>query len=187
MPEFINCPQCERKLRVPDDLLGRSVKCPTCGTTFTAPATAAEAVAIPSAGPGEEAPPESYQVEDLRRTGPAHGHDDLAAEEYGEVPSGLRRRRRADLQPHRGTLILVLGILSIVVCGFLGPVAWIMGSHDLKEIRAGRMDPEGEGTTNGGRICGIIGTILMVISVCCGSASMLAWVFSLRVAAQQGF
>jgi hypothetical protein len=71
------------------------------------------------------------------------------------------------LPPHRGTLILVLGILGLVVCGFLGPVAWIMGNTDLKEIRAGRMDPEGEGLTNGGRILGIISTVLLVLSFCC--------------------
>lgn len=36
MPEIIACPDCERTLRVPDDLLGRKVKCPSCGITFIA-------------------------------------------------------------------------------------------------------------------------------------------------------
>jgi hypothetical protein len=36
MPEIIACPDCGRKLRVPDDLLGRKVKCPGCGVNFTA-------------------------------------------------------------------------------------------------------------------------------------------------------
>jgi predicted Zn finger-like uncharacterized protein len=36
MPEIIACPDCERTLRVPDNLLGRKVKCPSCGITFTA-------------------------------------------------------------------------------------------------------------------------------------------------------
>lgn len=70
------------------------------------------------------------------------------------------------MQPHRGTLVLVLGILSLVICGIvLGPIAWVMGNNDLKEIRAGRMDPTGEGTTNAGRICGMIGTILNVVCI----------------------
>ena len=34
LTEIVQCPQCVRKLRVPDDLLGKKVKCPTCGTTF---------------------------------------------------------------------------------------------------------------------------------------------------------
>jgi hypothetical protein len=37
------------------------------------------------------------------------------------------------MKPHRGTLILVLGILSLVVCGLLGIFVWVMGSGDLKE------------------------------------------------------
>jgi len=69
------------------------------------------------------------------------------------------------MKPHRGTVILVLGILSLVLCAPLGIVAWILGSGDLKEMDAGAMDPAGRGNTNAGKICGIIGTILMAISI----------------------
>lgn len=64
-------------------------------------------------------------------------------------------------KPHRGTLVLVLGILGIVLCGICGIVAWVMGRSDLKEMDAGLMDPSGRGVTNAGKICGIVGTILM--------------------------
>ncbi len=69
------------------------------------------------------------------------------------------------MKPHRGTLILVLGILSLVVCAFLGIPAWIMGNNDLKEMDAGTMDAAGRGNTNAGRICGMIGTILRIVSL----------------------
>jgi hypothetical protein len=69
------------------------------------------------------------------------------------------------MKSHRGTLILVLGILSLVVCGLLGPFAWVMGNNDLREIDAGLMDPQGRSLTNAGRICGMIATILVLISV----------------------
>src|SRR4051794_3338553 len=46
MPEIISCPDCDRKLRVPEDLLGKKVKCPGCGITFTA-----------TSGGGGKAPP----------------------------------------------------------------------------------------------------------------------------------
>lgn len=69
------------------------------------------------------------------------------------------------LKPHRGSMILVLGILGLVVCPICGIVAWIMGNGDLREIRGGYMDPEGEGLTNAGRIVGMIATILMLISI----------------------
>ena len=69
------------------------------------------------------------------------------------------------MKPHRGTLILVLGILGLVVCGPLGIAAWIMGNTDIKEMAAGTMDPSGRSNTSAGRICGMIASILMVIGV----------------------
>ncbi len=36
MPELVTCPNCSRKLRVPDDLLGKMVKCPECKEAFVA-------------------------------------------------------------------------------------------------------------------------------------------------------
>jgi hypothetical protein len=76
------------------------------------------------------------------------------------VPDSARPRR---LHPHRGTLVLVLGILSLVACGLLGLPAWIMGSADLKAMRAGRMDRSGETHTQIGMILGIIACALMAL------------------------
>ena len=71
-----------------------------------------------------------------------------------------------NLKPHRGTLILILGILGIVCCGIFTAIpAWIMGSSDLKEMDAGTMDPAGRGNTNAGKICGMIGCILTVVGI----------------------
>ena len=69
------------------------------------------------------------------------------------------------MKPHRGTLILVLGILGLVICGPLGIAAWIMGNGDLKEIDAGAMESSGRSLTNAGRICGMIASILMILGV----------------------
>lgn len=64
------------------------------------------------------------------------------------------------MKPHRGTLILVLGIVGLVICMPCGIAAWIMGNKDMKEIDAGLMDPAGRGTTKAGKIIGMIATIL---------------------------
>jgi len=69
------------------------------------------------------------------------------------------------MKPHRGTLILVLGILSLVVCQPVGIAAWIMGKGDLAEMDSGQMDPEGRQLTNAGRICGMIAVALMALSL----------------------
>jgi len=82
------------------------------------------------------------------------------------------------MKPHRGTLILVLGILSLIVCGRLGNAAWIMGNGDLREIDAGTMDPAGRTMTQAGRICGIIACILMILSVVVGAVLLAMGVLS---------
>jgi hypothetical protein len=83
------------------------------------------------------------------------------------------------LRPHRGTAILVLGIVGLVVglfgsfcCGIFGIagcicgiIAWVMANKDLKEMSAGRMDATGRGMTQAGKICGIIGVILAIVMI----------------------
>ena len=69
------------------------------------------------------------------------------------------------MQPHRGTPVLVLGILGIFICPICGIIAWVMGNKDLKLMAAGQMDPEGEGQTKAGKICGMIGTILWILGI----------------------
>jgi phosphotransferase system glucose/maltose/N-acetylglucosamine-specific IIC component len=63
------------------------------------------------------------------------------------------------------TLILVLGILSLVCCGLLGPVAWIMGNNALRDIDAGLGNPNDRGLVVAGRILGIIATVLLVLGI----------------------
>ncbi|MFM7296068.1 MAG: hypothetical protein ACKO4Q_02470 [Planctomycetota bacterium] len=43
-----------------------------------------------------------------------------------------------------------------------------MGNTDLKEMAAGTMDPTGQGMTNAGKICGIIGTVLTILGAILG-------------------
>jgi hypothetical protein len=166
MPEIANCPQCQRQLRVPDNLLGQSVQCPSCRTTFVATAAGGSA---PPAAPPQPAPPPwpgaGDQVSDQPRpqgAPPGRGPEQV----YWEPPQreyGFQDIPQRHLRPHNGTMILVLGILSLVVCGLLGPVAWIMGNSDLAAMRSGSMDRSGEGITQAGRICGMIASILMIV------------------------
>lgn len=70
------------------------------------------------------------------------------------------------LEPHRGVTILVMGLLSLwFFCLPLGPIAWVMANTDLREIEAGRMDPNGRNLAVGGRILGIIATVLVGLLV----------------------
>ena len=60
------------------------------------------------------------------------------------------------------TVILVLGILSIVCCNILGPVAWIMGKNAHAQLESSGMPSEAN-LAKIGMICGIVGTIFLVL------------------------
>lgn len=66
--------------------------------------------------------------------------------------------------PHRGGLILALGLIGFFVsCPIVSLMAWVMGSHDLNEMRAGRMDRSGEGLTQVGQVLGLILSVLWIL------------------------
>ncbi len=70
------------------------------------------------------------------------------------------------VEPHRAGVVFVLGLLSWVIsCPVLSVVAWVMGTNDLKKMEAGRMDREGLGLTQAGRILGMISAILWIVGL----------------------
>ncbi len=105
MSDIIQCPQCDRKLRVPESLRGKAVKCPTCGATFAAETDIVEAeeqpaVDMPARRPAP--PPEDFKVEaPVRRRAPTEepggDYDEDAWDEDFEPEenrAGRPRRRR---------------------------------------------------------------------------------------------
>ena len=67
------------------------------------------------------------------------------------------------LKPHRGAVILTLGIVGLVICFICGIIAWVMGREDLRQMDMGQMDPSGRGLTQAGTICGMISVILVAV------------------------
>jgi hypothetical protein len=64
----------------------------------------------------------------------------------------------------RSGAVLTLGILSLAVCSIMGPIAWSMGSEEIRRIDAGLTAPHGRGSAQAGRICGIIGTSFLILA-----------------------
>lgn len=60
---------------------------------------------------------------------------------------------------------LILGIVGLLCCNLLGPVAWIIGSQEKKAIARGESSKAGETMAQIGFILGIIGTVLLILSV----------------------
>jgi len=80
-------------------------------------------------------------------------------------PDAARRQAQSGsyMVPHRGGLILVLGILGwVFTCPIFSVMAWVMGSSDLREMRGGRMDDSGKGLTQAGHILGMIYSLLWI-------------------------
>ena len=65
----------------------------------------------------------------------------------------------------KATTSLVLGILGVVLCQILGPFAWAMGKKTLDEIDASQGRLGGRGAAQAGYVLGIVGTILLGLSV----------------------
>ena len=77
---------------------------------------------------------------------------------------------------HRGFWILLLAVCSWATCPVLGGLAWLMATHDLQEIRAGRMDSAGEPETSLGMWLGmghvIVSAAILVIGLIAGSLAL---------------
>lgn len=182
MTQIVACPHCGLKLGLPEDFAGKLVRCTKCKETFTAPASEPVAPATDANRVSEAIPRPPLRREpdedrdrrgrDVRRERQDDDDDDRDRrrkrrryaddDDYDDIRNDRYRRR--DQEPHRGALILTLGILSIVMCPIFAPVAWMLGNHDLREIEAGRMENDG-GLTQAGRIIGIIYSILMIAVV----------------------
>jgi predicted Zn finger-like uncharacterized protein len=185
MPTQVACPSCNQQLRVPDELIGRDVKCPKCATMFvggvtnTPAAPPADSPTAGSEGIREEresryAPPRDDDLDrPSRRPGPDLD-DDLDDDDDDYRP----RRRRRNFAPHRGGTILTFGIISLVGMIFclplaiLGIPALIMGLSDLRAMREQRMDPDGRGMTIAGLVMGAVSTALLVV----GAILVIVWI-----------
>jgi hypothetical protein len=110
MAEITSCPSCQRKLQVPETLSGQDVQCPSCGATFVA-RIGGELPSKPSPIPADRSV-DHRDDRPRRRRGRDLDDDD----DYNDDDFGSDQPRRRDVSPHRGALILVLGILGFFIC-----------------------------------------------------------------------
>lgn len=83
----------------------------------------------------------------------------------GQAPPGYGAYGPPPPKHPQAITVLVLGILSIVVCGLVGPFAWSMGNRVMSEIQAsgGRWGGDSEVTI--GRVLGIVSTALLGLTL----------------------
>ncbi len=81
-------------------------------------------------------------------------------------------------EPHRGTLVLVLGLVGMLVFSPLGIVAWVLGVQELRAMDQGRRDAAGRGMTLAGLIFGILATLMLIVFVCLAALYVYAFLNS---------
>jgi hypothetical protein len=199
MPILVDCPICSTKLELPEELLGKKVKCAKCGGIFEAQHSRTTspprdddqydpASPVPSSAPdmGERKIPCPRCGEriyaDAKRC--RFCGEDLENFEKDDRPWEPRQDHGEYPQPHRAKAIQTLGTLSMVCaglvlcCGLLtsltgltcGITGWVMANRDLAKMSAGTMDPRGRRKTRNGRTHAIIGIILNIAVILLGVA-----------------
>jgi hypothetical protein len=97
MPVVTSCPDCARKLRVPDELLGKKVRCPGCKVVFVASADAAPpsppAPRRPTPAPARE---ERIEQQPRARKAPPPSLPREEEKDFIEEDENLPRGRRQD-------------------------------------------------------------------------------------------
>lgn len=106
----IGCPSCRRTLRVPEELLGQSVKCPSCSHVFTAPDIAEE-----KAPPSEAIYPDEPPPPSRRRP----------VEEYEEDDDYAPPRRRGREKPGKALAIAIMMLIGGILAT-ISSVFWLI-------------------------------------------------------------
>lgn len=168
---ILSCPECRQQVQVPENLRGQPARCPHCGAAFTTPIAlpheGVDAPAAPSvAGSQETCPGCGRPVRPEEEQCPHCGESLFEEDRPWDEPGGIGR---LDSEPHRGRMILTLGVVSLVLCGLscccfpgglagvgLGVTTWKMGNRDLAKMQANQMDRRGRSATQTGRTCGLV-------------------------------
>lgn len=94
-----------------------------------------------------------------------------AVKSSDSTSGGDKTTELGTLAPDRGILILTLGLVGLIVqCPVFSVMAWVMGTADVQEMRAGRMDLDGLNLTQWGRRLGIIVSVLWLGLTVLGTA-----------------
>jgi predicted Zn finger-like uncharacterized protein len=118
MPIVTECPLCNTSCRIPDELVGRAVRCPSCKGEFDA---------VTNDGPAPPPPETTDRVQNSRRPPAPSPRDDDDRPRNRPAEGGFRCRKCGSTQsPVRHSQISVGGwVVFAVLVFFCAPLCWI--------------------------------------------------------------
>jgi len=171
MPTKVSCPSCSRQLLVPEELQGRSVRCPSCETVFTAQPEAPEHVPAPP-------PPAPGDFEQIRKDTYGRSREE---EEDGPRPRDRwededfdregDRRRRSFYRDSGAALNMVSGpATALQVVAGIKLALMILGICAIGVMLAGGQNRPGNGPDGGQLIINFISVLIGVVQ-----AGVILW------------
>ena len=111
---------------------------------------------------------------------PGYGQQPYGQPGYGGPPGAYGQPLPTHPSATTAMVLGLVGLAGIVLCGgltlVLSPFAWVMGGRAVKEIDAQPGRYAGRDQAQGGRIMGIVGTVLLVLGVLAIIASVVFFV-----------
>ncbi|HEY7313491.1 MAG TPA: zinc-ribbon domain-containing protein [Gemmataceae bacterium] len=156
MPEQVSCPSCGAALRIPENLLGKNVKCPKCQTTFLAQTQAPAEPEEPEERIASEPPP--ARSSSRRREAIQEDYDEEGSAEDEDRP---RRRRRGDASAAASAVAGPAIAMMVVACldivwGIVDLLLRILG---ISLIAAGGAQGKGAAGPQQSDLAGMVGGI----------------------------
>ena len=186
MPFESTCTGCNKAIQIPDGTAGKKMRCGECGTIQQIVARSDGSLILAAVAGGDQVL--DAPQHQMMGVSPAQGQPVGPPPGFGQpsqppapgspqpgvvVPhsarAGARPRRRAR---QSATGIFVWGILGVVLCAFIAPVALLQGNAYMAECRQNRVQPDGLAVA--GRILGIIGTIILALGLIYGVLGIAA-------------
>ena len=177
---YINftCPHCAFSKQLPVSTEGMQGNCPSCKAVVTIsdnpPANSSVLQQQPLQQPLQQQypqqqllqhPPTTWSTPTLSNEPPQNTDERQKSLANAVLQRAQDKYTSKPRRPSRGDTVLWLGILGFFLFPILCPIAWILGSGDLKKMRKGVMEDHSAGTTRIGCALGAIGTIFLIITI----------------------
>lgn len=149
---------CGSRVPTRSEWAGQWITCPGCGGSLYAPFPGDKPSVPASASPTRLCALCAETIPVADATCRYCGSDPTGARPAAPPP-----QQQPASSTDEGLPALIVGILGLMFCQFLCPVAWVLGSNYMSRCRARGVEPSSTG--NAGRIIGMVGTILLVLGI----------------------